>query len=247
MTVLKVNVKDPEFAATIVMVLQEMRAAQAKHPNWPTDNVKRAAIVMEEAGELICEANHLDEGKGSLKDLKAECIQLVAVGLRMLDAINGDQHELANMYGEFMGGGRIKMSYEVRSRDLSGISNSGIYAYDSYMRNDGGYYTRSTSTMKGYVLVKMKQVKAGITIIFRLNTRGIWYWKPEVSNRWKWDGFTINWLFLHLRVEPRYSEIPEKIVADHLGEIEGDSLIGCFIKQSRFNFKTEVLHKDSEG
>lgn len=139
------------------------------------------------------------------------------------------------------------MSYEVRSRDLSGISNSGIYAYESYMKNDGGYYTKPTSTLRGFVLVKLRQVKAGFILTVRLNTRGIWYWKPEISNRWKWDGFTLNWLSLHLRVEPRYSEIPEKIVADHLGDLEGVSLKGCLIKQSRFNFRTEILPEQKGG
>jgi hypothetical protein len=103
MTELKLNVKSPEFAATIVSVLMELSRAEAKHPNWPSCNIRRAAIVAEESGELIREANLLDEGKGSLDRLKAECIETAVTCLRMLDALSADEKELKSMYGEYMG------------------------------------------------------------------------------------------------------------------------------------------------
>lgn len=102
-TDLKLTLSSPEFAATIVSVLQEMGRAQEKHPEWPTCNVKRAAIVCEEAGEVIREANQLDEGRGSLTDLRNELIQCAGTCLRMLDVLNEDMEELKVMYGEFMG------------------------------------------------------------------------------------------------------------------------------------------------
>lgn len=103
MVELNINVPTPEFAATIVSVLSEMNRAQRKHPHWPTDNVKRAAIVLEEAGEVIREANQLDEGKGSLTDLRNELIQCAGTCLRMLDVLNEDEAELKVRFGEYMG------------------------------------------------------------------------------------------------------------------------------------------------
>jgi hypothetical protein len=56
MTNLQLNVPSADLAATIICIFEEMNRAKAKHPQWPTDNVKRAAIVLEEAGEVIREA-----------------------------------------------------------------------------------------------------------------------------------------------------------------------------------------------
>jgi hypothetical protein len=90
MTEVKIYLPSAEFATIIVCVLEEMHRAQTKHPTWPTDNVKRAAIVCEEAGEVIREANLLDEGKGSLNTLKRGLIQCAGTCLRMLDALSKD-------------------------------------------------------------------------------------------------------------------------------------------------------------
>lgn len=103
MTNLQLNVPSADLAATIICIFEEMNRAKAKHPQWPTDNVKRAAIVLEEAGEVIREANQLDEGKGSLTDLRNELIQCAGTCLRMLDVLNEDMAELKVMYGEHMG------------------------------------------------------------------------------------------------------------------------------------------------
>jgi hypothetical protein len=44
-------------------IAQELAKAEAKHPNWPTNLIKQAAIVSEEAGELIrATLLHEDEG-----------------------------------------------------------------------------------------------------------------------------------------------------------------------------------------
>jgi hypothetical protein len=103
MTELKLKVSSPEMAASIIMVLSELSRATAKHPVWPTDNVKRAAIVSEEAGELIREANRIDEGVGSLNVLKNECIQTAAMCFRMLNALAEDEVELVANYGPYGG------------------------------------------------------------------------------------------------------------------------------------------------
>ena len=103
MTELKLKVSSPEMAAAIVTVLCEMDRAMIKHPKWPIDNVKRAAIVAEESGEIIREANRIDEGVGSLDVLKNECIQTAAMCFRMLNALAEDRAEMVAKYGPYGG------------------------------------------------------------------------------------------------------------------------------------------------
>jgi len=69
------------------LVLKECVKAEAKHPNFPEDVVKMISLVAEEAGEAIREANHLDEGKGDIEDLKHELYQTIQVSFRALSEI----------------------------------------------------------------------------------------------------------------------------------------------------------------
>lgn len=71
-------------------ILAELDSAKAKHPEFPTCNVKRAAIMIEGGGEVIREANSLDEDKGDLNNLRIELIQTAAMCLRMLEAMQNE-------------------------------------------------------------------------------------------------------------------------------------------------------------
>jgi hypothetical protein len=84
MTELKIKTDSPEAAVILIEILSEVQRAETKYPNWPECNVKRAAIVLEEAGELIREANQLDEGTGSFSNLRTEAIQTAAMCIRLL-------------------------------------------------------------------------------------------------------------------------------------------------------------------
>lgn len=66
------------------LTVEEMNAAIKKHPTWPDSPVERAAIVMEEAGEVLREANHIREGHGDEELLKKELIQTAGTCFRML-------------------------------------------------------------------------------------------------------------------------------------------------------------------
>lgn len=90
-TTLKIVTETPESAMAIMEIMMEVERAIKKHPEWPNCNIKRAAIVIEEAGELIREANLLDEGKGDLENLRTEAIQVAATAIRMLRALQGDK------------------------------------------------------------------------------------------------------------------------------------------------------------
>lgn len=65
-------------------IAQELAKAEAKHPNWPANLIKQAAIVSEEAGELIRAALlHEDEG-GSLGDIRKEALHTIVTCMRLL-------------------------------------------------------------------------------------------------------------------------------------------------------------------
>ncbi len=74
-------------------VLTAMKEARLKHPVFPSDIVKMTAIMAEEAGEALREANTIDEGKGNIEDLKTELYQTIGVCFRTLD-------RLRNYYGK---------------------------------------------------------------------------------------------------------------------------------------------------
>lgn len=101
MTYLNLTLPTPELASIVVSVLEEMHRAQKKHPECPTDNVKRAAIVCEEAGEVIREANMIDEGKGSVESLKIELIQCAGTCIRMLNELSQDEEKQPDMIDYF--------------------------------------------------------------------------------------------------------------------------------------------------
>ena len=71
-------------------ILNELERAEINHPLWPKCNIKRSAIMLEEAGEVIREANCIDEGKGSIENLKIELTQTAAMCIRMLKEIKND-------------------------------------------------------------------------------------------------------------------------------------------------------------
>ena len=107
MTELNLRVTSPEIASSIVSVIEEVTRAEKKHPVWTKDNVKRAAIVLEEAGEVIREANRLDEGVGCLKELRIEIIQTAATCFRMLNEMTKDEQEVPDIIEYFEKGGSI--------------------------------------------------------------------------------------------------------------------------------------------
>jgi NTP pyrophosphatase (non-canonical NTP hydrolase) len=71
--------------AIIADIMMELGRAEEEHPDWPEDMVHKAAIVVEEAGELLRAAlQYTDEG-GSIEDVRMECIQTAAMCIRFLN------------------------------------------------------------------------------------------------------------------------------------------------------------------
>ena len=60
--------------------------AKGKHGTFPQDPVKACALLAEESGEAIREANHIDEGKDAEKEMMHEIFQVVAVAYRIWES-----------------------------------------------------------------------------------------------------------------------------------------------------------------
>lgn len=68
-------------------VLEEVRRAQEKYPQWPSDPVHAAAIVAEESGELqraVLMKIYKDGKLTTSEDVREEAIQTAAMCLRFL-------------------------------------------------------------------------------------------------------------------------------------------------------------------
>lgn len=102
---LKISVESPEEATVIFEILEEMRKAKSKHPTWPMDAVSRAAIVAEEAGEVIREANHIREGHGDPQALRLELVQTAGVCVRMINVMDSEKHNAIPVFDQ---GAKVK-------------------------------------------------------------------------------------------------------------------------------------------
>ena len=68
----------------IIAIIAELESAKEKHPTWPDDLIHRAAIVGEEAGELLQAALQYTYEKGRFYNMHKEAIQTGATVLRFL-------------------------------------------------------------------------------------------------------------------------------------------------------------------
>lgn len=87
-------------AAILDDILKELKRAKKKHPQWPDHIVARAAIVGEEAGELVRAALQFKYDSAShgskerfdqLDALRKEAIQTAAMAIRFLEILK-DQY-----------------------------------------------------------------------------------------------------------------------------------------------------------
>lgn len=65
-------------------ILNELQRAINKFPEWPDDVIHAAAIVNEEAGELIRAALQYEYEGGDYEEMRKEAIQVGAMALRFL-------------------------------------------------------------------------------------------------------------------------------------------------------------------
>ena len=73
-----------KFEKALSLVLTELERAQALHPEWPRDPVHQAAIVAEEAGELVQASLNHHYDNGTPNRMVTEAVHTAAVALRFL-------------------------------------------------------------------------------------------------------------------------------------------------------------------
>jgi hypothetical protein len=80
------------------LIIVELEKALKKHPDWPKDKIHCAAILGEEAGELIQASIDFEYAKSfksksnSYKNMKIEAAQVGAMAIRFL--VNIDKNEV---------------------------------------------------------------------------------------------------------------------------------------------------------
>lgn len=73
--------------AALRAIEKELGKAKKKFPWWPADPIHAAAIVSEEAGELVRAANQFSYEKGLYVDMFDEAVQVGAMAVRFLENI----------------------------------------------------------------------------------------------------------------------------------------------------------------
>jgi len=68
----------------VELILAELARARKKHPKWPPDKIHQAAIVAEEAGELVQAALDARYSGGSQSDIDKEASHVGATVIRLL-------------------------------------------------------------------------------------------------------------------------------------------------------------------
>ena len=70
---------------TMLSIQLEIDHAEKKWPVWVKDPIHRAAIVSEEAGELIQSSLQYVYENGSIEDIRKEAIHTAATAIRLLE------------------------------------------------------------------------------------------------------------------------------------------------------------------
>jgi len=75
----------------LTLIFSELATAEIKHPGWPDDVVHGAAIVGEEAGELLQAAlNYKYQRSKNVDSMRLEAAQTAAMGIRFLVYLAGE-------------------------------------------------------------------------------------------------------------------------------------------------------------
>jgi hypothetical protein len=76
--------KEERYQKACEFLIEELKKAEAKHPNWPDDVIHASAIINEEAGELTQAAlQYCYEGGESMR-IWNEAVQVGAMALRFM-------------------------------------------------------------------------------------------------------------------------------------------------------------------
>lgn len=73
-----------EMIPILHLIEEEVKRAEAMHPNWPNDPIHGAAIVGEECGELIKAAIDFNYHDYPAALMETEAVQIAATAIRFL-------------------------------------------------------------------------------------------------------------------------------------------------------------------
>jgi len=80
------------------LIDDELDRAIAQHPDWPPDPIHAAAIVAEEAGELVQAALHIvyecNDLRAGRERMRKEAIQTAAMAVRFLENLEKEQQAI---------------------------------------------------------------------------------------------------------------------------------------------------------
>jgi NTP pyrophosphatase (non-canonical NTP hydrolase) len=68
-------------------IVDELKSAKLKHPDYPEDMFEQLAIMSEEAGEVAKAVLQYKREGGDLQEVKDELVQTAAMCIRMLENI----------------------------------------------------------------------------------------------------------------------------------------------------------------
>jgi len=116
----------------VKLALAELKKAEEKHPNWPSDPIHAAAIVAEEAGELVQASLDTTYSGGSQDRMRAEASQVAAMGLRFLANLSTPDLREPRVVGvSFDGSGawqRVDEDGNNKTTDTAYFNNHPTYA-----------------------------------------------------------------------------------------------------------------------
>lgn len=103
---MSVTINDQALSEVWTEIRAEMTRAESLHPNYPSDHLRRTAIMVEEAGEAIRAALQVTRvgspvhGYASLEDLRQELVQTAAMCVRQLKVMAEERYEMNRLYDE---------------------------------------------------------------------------------------------------------------------------------------------------
>lgn len=90
---------DEQRVKAIASIFDALKHAEAKRPVWNDDPVVAAAVLAEEAGEVVKAALDYRFHGGPLEDLEKECAQVGAMALRVMFHVERYRYFMAQASG----------------------------------------------------------------------------------------------------------------------------------------------------
>lgn len=90
-TIMGALLESNESIEALALILSELAQARAKHPQWPVDVIHAAAILAEEAGEVVKAALDMTYDGVSVEEVRTELAQTGAMCIRMLVNLHNNE------------------------------------------------------------------------------------------------------------------------------------------------------------